>query len=177
MSSHGIRENGRRATVTTADALRSEFDRETRATRRYLERVPEEHLDWRPHRKSFTVGELAAHIVECVRWTDAIFGGDEFNVDPATFTSYRASSAADLLQTFDADVARGTRVLAAMDEVSIASPWRMKIKGAVRFERPKSVVFRDFTLSHLIHHRGQLSVYLRLLEVPVPGVYGPSADE
>jgi len=163
--------------VTTADGLRSEFDRETRATRRYLERLPGDRLEWRPHHKSFTAGELASHIVECVRWTEAIFGDDEFNVDPATFKSYRASSSAELLETFDASVARCMEVLAAVDDLAAARPWRMKIKGTVRFERPKAMVFRDFTLSHLIHHRGQLSVYLRLLDVPVPGAYGPTADE
>jgi uncharacterized damage-inducible protein DinB len=159
------------------DALRAEFDRETRATRRYLERLPDDRLDWRPHPKSFTAGELASHIVECVRWTDAIFSRDEFNVDPAVFTPYRAASATDLLATFDAAIVRCTHVLAGVDDAAVTRPWRMKIKGTVRFERPKGVVFRDFTLSHLIHHRGQLSVYLRLLDVPVPGAYGPSADE
>ena len=163
--------------MTTADALRSEFDRETRATRRYLERVPGDRLEWRPHPKSFTAGDLAAHIVECVRWTDAIFSGDEFNVDPATFTPVRVASVPELLDTFDADVARCVRVLAAVGDDSVSRPWRLKIKGSVRFERPKATVFRDFTLSHLIHHRGQLSVYLRLLDVPVPGAYGPTADE
>lgn len=163
--------------MTTADALRAEFDRETRATRRYLERVPGDRLDWRPHQKSFTAGELASHIVECVRWTEAIFSGDEFNVDPATFTPVRVTSVPELLDTFDADVARSIRVLASVGDEAVTRPWRMKIRGAVRFERPKAMVFRDFTLSHLIHHRGQLSVYLRLLEVPVPGAYGPTADE
>jgi uncharacterized damage-inducible protein DinB len=163
--------------VTTAAALRSEFDRETRSTRKYLERLADDHLAWRPHRKSFTAGELAAHIVECVRWTDAIFSGDEFNFDPATFTPYQAQSSMELLQTFDADVARGTRVLANADDDAAARPWLMRMKGTVRFERSKAEVFRDFTLSHLIHHRGQLSVYLRLLEISVPGAYGPTADE
>ena len=163
--------------MTTVEALRSEFERETRATRRYLERVPGDRLEWRPHPKSFTAGDLASHIVECVRWTDAIFSGDEFNVDPASFAPYKAASVTELLATFDAEVARGVRVLAAVGDEAVSRPWRMKIRGAVRFERPKAAVFRDFTLSHLIHHRGQLSVYLRLLDVPVPGAYGPTADE
>jgi uncharacterized damage-inducible protein DinB len=161
--------------MSTADELRSEFDRETRATRRYLERLPGDRLEWRPHRKSYTAGELASHIVECIRWTDAIFSHDEFNVDPATFTTFRAASVAELLETFDADVARGTQVLTAIGDRAVTLPWRMKIKGELRFERPRAVVFRDFTLSHLIHHRGQLSVYLRLLDVAVPGAYGPTA--
>jgi uncharacterized damage-inducible protein DinB len=163
--------------MTTADLLRSEFARETRVTRQYLERLPGEHLAWRPHRKSFTAGELASHIVECVRWTDAIFNSDELDVDPAALMPYRALSVVELLETFDAAVTRGVRALATIGDDAVARPWRMKIKGAVRFERPKAVVFRDFTLSHVIHHRGQLSVYLRLLEVPIPGAYGPTADE
>jgi uncharacterized damage-inducible protein DinB len=163
--------------MTIADGLRLEFERETRATRRYLERLPGDKLAWRPHVKSFTAGDLASHIVECVRWTDAIFSGDEFNVDPATFTPYRAASTDALLEAFDADVTRGTRALAAVGDEAVTRPWRMLIKGKVRFERPKAMVFRDFTLSHLIHHRGQLSVYLRMLDVPVPGAYGPTADE
>lgn len=163
--------------VTAAEALRTEFARETTSTRRYLERVPGDRLDWRPHPKSFTLGELAAHIIECVRWTESIFAADAFNLDPTTFASYRAASAADILATFDADVARGVRALAAIEDGTLARTWQMQINGKVRLERPKGMVFRDFTLSHLIHHRGQLSVYLRLLEVPLPGVYGPTADE
>jgi uncharacterized damage-inducible protein DinB len=161
--------------VKAADAIRAEFERETRATRRYLERLPDDRLEWRPHRKSFTAGELASHIVECVRWTEAIFSADEF--DAVAYRSYRASSSAELIETFDADVARGAAVLAAVDDMLMLSPWRLTVKGKVRFERPRDMVFRDFTLSHLIHHRGQLSVYLRLLDVPVPGAYGPTADE
>jgi uncharacterized damage-inducible protein DinB len=161
--------------MTIADGLRLEFDRETKATRQYLARLPGDKLAWRPHAKSFTAGDLASHIVECVRWTGAIFGQDEF--DATTFTPCRASSAEELLGTFDLDVRRGTLLLAGLDDWGLMSPWRMTIKGKLRFERPKAMVFRDFTLSHLIHHRGQLSVYLRLLDVPVPGAYGPTADE
>jgi uncharacterized damage-inducible protein DinB len=125
--------------MTIADGLRLEFEGETRATRRYLERLPGDKLTWRPHAKSFTADALLA--------------------------------------AFDADVVRGTRALAAVGDEAVTRPWRMMFKGQVRFERPKAMVFRDFTLSHLIHHRGQLSVYLRLLDVPVPGAYGPTADE
>src|SRR5262245_43366346 len=98
--------------MTIADGLRLEFERETRATRRYLERLPGDKLAWRPHAKSFSAGDLASHIVDCVRWTDAIFSSDEFNFEPATFTPYRASSSDALLEAFDADVARGMRALA-----------------------------------------------------------------
>jgi len=163
--------------MTTTELLRDEFAHEAQATRRLLERLPDDRLAWRPHEKSFTAGALASHLVDCVRWVDSIFSGDELEMDPASYTPYQATSVADLIKTFDADVAKGKRVLQGVSDVSLIQPWRLKFMGRVRFEKPRAAVFRDFTLSHLIHHRGQLSVYLRLLDVPVPGVYGPTADE
>jgi uncharacterized damage-inducible protein DinB len=163
--------------MTTTESLAAEFAHEGRTTRKHLERLPEDKLDWRPHQKSFTARGLASHIVECASWVEAIFTKDEFNFDPATYKPFNASSVADLLQAFDSKVAAGSRVLSAVHEEDLQLPWRLKIMDRVRFEKPKAAVLRDFTLSHLIHHRGQLSVYLRLLDVPVPGSYGPSADD
>jgi uncharacterized damage-inducible protein DinB len=163
--------------MSTIDSLRNEFEHETATTRRHLERLPDDKLAWQPHEKSFSAGGLASHIVECVRWADAIVSADEFDVNPAVFQAYSASSVADLLENFDQAVARGATALARADEATLARPWRLKVMGRVRFERPKADVFRDFTLSHLIHHRGQFAVYLRLMNVPVPGSYGPTADE
>jgi uncharacterized damage-inducible protein DinB len=159
------------------DAIASEFEHEVRTTRRHLERVPEAKFDWQPHHKSFSLGGLASHIVDCVGWADSIFSRDEIDINPATHTSFAATSAADLLEAFDGRVADGTRALASASDAELMQAWRLLVKGRVRIERPKGVVFRDFVLSHLIHHRGQLSVYLRLLDVPVPGSYGPTADE
>jgi uncharacterized damage-inducible protein DinB len=163
--------------MTTADSLKLEFAHEAQATRRLLERLPDDRLAWRPHEKSFTAGALASHMVECIRWVDSIFGRDELEMDPTTFKPYQAASVADLIDTFDADVARSEEVLAGVTDAALVQGWRLTIRGKVRFEKPRVAVFRDFTLSHLIHHRGQMSVYLRLLDVPVPGVYGPTADE
>jgi uncharacterized damage-inducible protein DinB len=163
--------------MTTIDSFRTEFDHETRTTRTHLERLPDDKLDWRPHEKSFTARGLASHIVGCVGWASLIFGSDELDVDPATFKTYLAPSAADLLKTFDDKVADGKRILEGVTDADLRQAWRLKIRAKVRFEKPRADVFRDFTLSHLIHHRGQLSVYLRLLDVPVPGSYGPTADE
>ncbi len=158
-------------------SLAREFEREARTTRRLLERIPADKLGWRPHEKSYTAGALASHIVDCVRWADEIFAKHEFDLDPADFKSYRAESLDDLLRTFDEKVAKARQTLNTATDAAMLHPWRFKVRGKLRFERPKPDVFRDFTLSHLIHHRGQLSVYLRLLNVPVPGAYGPSADE
>jgi uncharacterized damage-inducible protein DinB len=163
--------------MTIADSLRIEFEHEARTTRRHLDRLPEQQLDWRPHQKSFTARGLASHIVECIGWAEPIFTRDEFDFDPAVTTTFVAESVADLLAAFDARVEAGKRALAAVTDADAMRPWRLALMGRVRWERPRSAVFRDFTLSHLIHHRGQLSLYLRLLDVPVPGSYGPTADE
>jgi uncharacterized damage-inducible protein DinB len=159
------------------DSLRKEFERETGTTRRHLERLPNDRLGWQPHQKSFTAGGLASHIVECVGWTESIFSQDEFNFDPATYKMFEATSVAELLDGFDDRAARGVRALGRVSDEDLELPWRLKMKGRVRFEKTKWDVFRDFTLSHVVHHRGQLTVYLRLLDVPVPGSYGPTADE
>ncbi len=163
--------------MSTIDSLVAEFEHETETTRKHLERLPGDKLEWRPHAKSFTARGLASHIVECVGWSESIFTGDEFNFDPAVYKPFEAASVADLLKAFDGRVEVGRQALARTADAALKEPWRLKIMGRVRFEKSKADVFRDFVLSHVIHHRGQLSVYLRLLDVPVPGSYGPTADE
>jgi uncharacterized damage-inducible protein DinB len=163
--------------MTNIESLRREFEHETGKTRTHLERLPGDKFTWRPHEKSFTAGELASHLVECIGWADSIFRLEELDIDPATYKSYNATSVTELLNTFDDTVARGARALAGASDASLTIPWRLKLRGKTRFERTKADVFRDFTLNHLIHHRGQFSVYLRLLNIAVPGTYGPSADE
>jgi uncharacterized damage-inducible protein DinB len=163
--------------MTPIASLIKEFERETQTTRKHFERLPNDKLDWRPHEKSFTAGALASHIVECIDWTGSIFKLDQLDVDTASYKPYLAKSSGDLLSTFDDTVTRGKQVLANVADEKLEQPWGLKINGRLRFEKPRAEVFRDFTLSHLIHHRGQFSVYLRLLGVPVPGSYGPSADE
>lgn len=148
-----------------------------RFTRRLLERIPPDRLDWRPHPKSFTAGGLAGHLVDCVRWVEAIVAHDTFDIDPATYQTCQASSLPALLVAFDEHVSRAARVLEEAAPSIAAATWRLTVRGTPRVERPKGDALRDFTLHHIIHHRGQLSVYLRLMDVPVPGVYGPTADE
>jgi uncharacterized damage-inducible protein DinB len=163
--------------MTLTQLFRSELEHEAKTTRRHLERLPDEHFAWRPHVKSFTAGGLASHIVTCVSLAETVLGSEELDVDPAAYQPYRAGSARELLEAFDRHVARGLELLAATNDEGLATPWRLKFRGVLRFERPRAVVFRDFTLSHLVHHRGQFTVYLRLLDIPVPGSYGPTADE
>ncbi len=158
-------------------ALQREFEHESATTRTHLSRLPADQLDWRPHEKSFTTLALAIHIVDCVRWGDAIFSQDELDFNPATFKSFEATSVAEVIDGFDDGVTRCVRAMAGVDDEALLQPWRFTMRGRVRFEKARMDVFRDFTLSHLIHHRGQFSLYLRLLNVPVPGSYGPTADE
>jgi uncharacterized damage-inducible protein DinB len=159
------------------DWLSKQFDRETKITRKHLERLPGDKLDWRPHEKSYTAGELASHLVECINWTTEVFTKTGIDIDPETYKPYKATSTQDLLAGFEEAVANGKRVLAEVDDEAAMENWSLKVKGHLLFERPRVDVLNDFTLHHLIHHRGQFSVYLRLLNVPVPGTYGPSADE
>jgi uncharacterized damage-inducible protein DinB len=159
------------------DSLSKEFEHEAQTTRKHLERLPQEKLDWKPHEKSFTAGGLASHITEMVGWADTILLQDELDFDPATYKPYLATSVADLIKTFDDNVAKSKQALAGATDDTLKRNFSFKIMGKVWFERTKAEVFRDVALSHIIHHRGQFSVYLRLLDIPVPGSYGPSADE
>lgn len=163
--------------MNVIDWLAQQFDQETKTTRRHLKRLPDDKFDWRPHEKSYTAAALASHIVECLNWTTDVFTKNEVNFDPATYKPYLATSSAELLEAFEKSVENGKRVLAGVDEESLMQPWSLKFNGQPLFERPRRDVFRDFTLAHVIHHRGQFSVYLRLLDVPVPSSYGPTADE
>ena len=163
--------------MRTIDSLSMEFENETQTTRKHLERLPNDKLDWSPHEKSFTAGGLASHIVGLISLGDSVLKTYELDFDPTVYKPYEATSVADLLKTFDDNVANCKSALASADDESLTQPWRFKIMGRLRFEKPRAVAFRDFSLSHMIHHRGQFSVYLRLLNVPVPGSYGPSADE
>jgi len=160
-----------------SNSLIREFEHEAQTTRRHFERLTDDKLDWQPHEKSFTAGGLASHIVECIGWADSIFNQSELDIDPKTYRPFQASSVTDLLKTFDDNVATCKRVMSAVIDEAMTQPWQFKIMGSVKFERARVDVYRDFILNHLIHHRGQFSVYLRLLNVPVPGSYGPSADE
>ena len=163
--------------MQSLDTLISDFTRETATTRKHLERIPADRFAWRPHAKSSTAGDLASHLVDCTRFTPLICNHDGLDIDLATWKPFSASSPEMLLAEYDKVVEEGKAALAALDSQSLDKPWRFSIMQKTRFERPKGDVVRNFSLDHLIHHRGQFSVYLRLMDVPVPGTYGPSADE
>ncbi|MBI3950680.1 MAG: DinB family protein [Acidobacteria bacterium] len=154
-----------------------EFSYEAHTTRRMLERVPEEHLAWKPHEKSMSLARLATHIAEIPGWVGAIVNQDEFVIGVGGYTPPTAGSVAEILDMFDNNVAAVSQTLQDQTNEHLLAPWRLKKGDQVLVEMPRLAMIRTLLLSHIIHHRGQLSVYLRLHDVPLPPVYGPTADE
>jgi uncharacterized damage-inducible protein DinB len=161
-------------------ALLPEFDMESANTRKMLERVPEDKLAWKPHAKSFSMGDLATHIAEVPGWMGVTLEQDSFDVAPPGGQSYQRpkfKSRKEILEMFDKGTAAARATLAKATDQQLMSNWSMLKAGQTMFTMPKIAVVRSFLMNHVIHHRAQLGVYLRLNDVPVPGMYGPSADE
>lgn len=158
------------------DALLTDYDHEMGTTRKLLERLPDDKLSWKPHEKSMSLGGLATHLIQIPRWAGTILNEPFFDLAGAPPDPQEKTSRAEILASFDET---RTRTRAAMDktDAEYLSPWTLKRGGQEMFSVPRVSAFRSFVLHHLIHHRGQLSVYLRLNDVPVPSIYGPSADE
>jgi uncharacterized damage-inducible protein DinB len=154
-----------------------ELQQEAAATRRMIERVPFDKWDWKPHAKSMSLGALTNHIVDLVNWVPFTLSSD--GIDWKTF-NYKGFEAADkeaLLAGFDTNLKNATASLTAATDEQMMTPWTMRAGEQVYFTLPRIAVLRTFAFNHIIHHRAQLSVYLRLLDIPLPGVYGPTADE
>ncbi len=158
-------------------ALIAELQMESANTRKMLERVPTDKNDWKPHPKSMTLGRLASHVAEIAGWVSYTLDSDV--LDFATFDYKPVSNATseELLAIMDKNVAMAMASLEKSTDEDYDKMWTMRNGDHVHFTLPKKVVLRSFAYSHLVHHRGQLSLYLRLLDVPVPGMYGPTADE
>ncbi|MEO7648234.1 MAG: DinB family protein [Gemmatimonadaceae bacterium] len=166
--------------MTATQYYLAEFDLEMGTTRRVLERVPEGKLTWKPHAKSSSLGQLASHVAQMPDWMAEIFKGSEFNFRPADGPAYAAAdckSSAELLEVFDRSVAKARAAVAKAGDDSLDVPWALKAGDMTIFTLPRWQVYRSWGMNHVVHHRGQLTVYLRLLDVAVPSVYGPSADE
>ena len=160
-----------------ADVLLAEFDREAGLTRRVLVRVPSDRFEWRPHEKSMTLGRLVTHLAELPGWGAALVATTEYDLTnrPATDLTDLTLDAA--LARFDANVAAMRQAIVSRTDPELVAPWTLKSEGRELFTAPRLVALRTLLLDHSTHHRGQLTVYLRLLDVPLPALYGPSADE
>jgi uncharacterized damage-inducible protein DinB len=162
------------------DILLPEFDMEMDNTRRTLERVPDDKFGWKPHEKSGTLGWMATHVATLPNWAKITMEQDSLDLAPAGGSSFvppKPGNRKELLDIFDKNRAEARAALAAGDDAAYAQPWALLMGGKQLFSEPRSAVLRRMVLNHIIHHRGQLTMYLRLLNVAVPGLYGPSADE
>lgn len=161
--------------ATTAE-LYADLDLELAATRRILERVPFEHWDWKPHEKSFSLGRLATHLADLPRFAHAMASTEELDMSNWPGPSV-VRNREELIALFDERSASMRRAVASLDEKRLAAHWRLRMGDMVFLDAPRSLLLRQHGISHPVHHRAQLTVYLRLLNVPVPGLYGPSADD
>ncbi len=163
-----------------SDALLPEFDLEMATTRKCLVRIPNDKFSFKPHPKSFDMGALAVHIATMLDWGVVTLQSDSFDYAPVAGEPYVppvAKTNAELLAMFDSASAKFRAALAMAENDSMMAPWSLLGGGVTMFTMPRVAVLRSMIFNHIVHHRGQLSVYLRLCDIPVPAIYGPSADE
>jgi uncharacterized damage-inducible protein DinB len=161
--------------MSLAEALLMEFDQEAQTTKRMLERVPDDKLAWKPHPKSFSLGQLALHIAAGPG--QIVEAAAQDKAEAPNFSQPEAKSRQEVLETYSKSMASARASLKNMDDARLVSMWSLTRNGKPVMEMPRIAFLRSILMNHTYHHRGQLSVYLRLLDVPVPSIYGPSADE
>lgn len=163
-----------------SDTILPEFDHEMANTRKTLERVPEDKFGWKPHEKSMTMGRLAVHLADMPRWTAETIEKDSIDLAPPDgkpFEQPKADTRNELLAMFDKNVAAAHAAIAEVSDEELMKSWSLRHSGNTILTMPKIAVIRTWVMNHNVHHRAQLGVYLRLNDVPVPAIYGPSADE
>lgn len=166
--------------MSQSQAILPEFDLEMANTRKVLERIPDDKLNWRAHEKSNTIGWVGMHLAEIPTWADLTLNHDSLDVAPPGGEPYRTAapqSRQEILARFDKNVAAARAAIAAAPDEQFMKPWSLLKGGETIFTLPRGAVLRSFVLNHAIHHRAHLCVYLRLNGIPVPALYGPSADE
>ncbi len=164
-------------TLRFSDVLLMEFDREAGLTRRLLTRIPTDRLEWRPHERSMTLGRLATHLAELPAWGVQLIERAEFDLADRPGVDRAEPTASAIVALFDANTAAARSAVVQRSDAELLAPWTLRRSGVDVFTVPRLVALRTLLLQHATHHRGQLSVYLRLLDVPLPPLYGPSADE
>jgi uncharacterized damage-inducible protein DinB len=168
-----------RFAMAFTDALLGEFDHEMKTTRSLLERVPMDKAEWKPHTKSTSLGGLASHLAQLAGYGALVAGQNEVDMAPRTapgFKPVQFTTRDELLSAFDANAAKSREQIAKLPESKLGDTWTLRNGDHVIFSLPRAAVFRSFLMNHMVHHRGQLSVYLRLNDVPLPSIYGPTAD-
>ncbi|HLI30438.1 MAG TPA: DinB family protein [Terriglobia bacterium] len=166
--------------MALSNALLPEFDHEMANTRKTLERLPNDKFAWKPHEKSMALGRLASHLAELPGWVVDAIEKDSFHVSPPggqTHQPFQGRSPAEVLEAFDKNVTAARVAISGASDDHLLKPWTLLASGKTVFTLPRIAVLRGFVMNHSIHHRAQLGVYLRLNNIPVPAIYGPSADE
>lgn len=158
------------------DNLLAEIQNEAVSTRKILEQIPDKSLTWKPHEKSMTLERLASHVAEIIGWVSLIMDYDELDFAKFGYKPPVIGKTNDLTDIFDSSLKKAEESLEKSNDEEFKKAWTMKNGEVTYFTLPKEATIRSFALSHLYHHRGQLTVYLRLLNIPVPNVYGPTAD-
>lgn len=166
--------------MSISKSLLPEFEHEMANTRKTLERIPEDKFGWKPHEKSTTMGALGSHLANLPSWASLSLHQDSFDMHPPGGEPARTKEAqtlAEMLETFDKNLANAREAITGASDEQFQQPWALLSGGREIFKLPRIAVLRSFVMNHTIHHRAQLGVYLRLNDVPVPSIYGPSADE
>jgi uncharacterized damage-inducible protein DinB len=163
--------------MSAIPALLAELEHEAASTRRLLALLPASQGDYRPHPKSMSLGDLGVHVAEMYGWFDVTLNHAELDFAKTPYKPAPFESGEELVARMDRLLTQGKAALAAATDATLGEMWTMRSGDHVMFTMPKGVVLRTFVYNHIVHHRAQLSVYLRLLDIPIPGMYGPSADE
>lgn len=158
------------------EAFLGELDYEAVSTRKMLERIPAEKFDWKPHEKSMTMGQLATHVADMFKWYPATLEADEMDFAKG-YDQPKPQTTEELVGVFDQNLAAANESLKRAAPEEFTKNWSLRNGEDIFFTMPKAAVLRTFVVNHIVHHRGQLAVYMRLNDIPVPAVYGPSADE
>ena len=163
--------------MSIVEMFLGEFDQEMTGTRKMLERFPDSKASWKPHEKSFSMSQLAGHVAELPDFFSKTAGADSYAMTAAEYKPFVPKSAGEAVARFDEESRKARAAIAKLNDTDLATPWSFIYEGKTYFTMPRGAVLRGFCMNHIIHHRAQLTVYYRMNDVPVPGLYGPSADE
>ncbi len=166
--------------MTIAASLLPEFDHEMGQTRKLFQRIPDAAAGWKPHRKSYSMGDLVTHLANLPTWAEVTLRRSEFDLDPPDGSAPPRpafTTMATAIATLDTNVAHAHQIIAETSDADFMASWTLRNRGQDVFSLPRIAVYRSFIMNHIIHHRGQLTVYLRQNDIPLPPLYGPTADE
>jgi len=165
------------AAMKFIDPMIAQLKHEAAVTRKFLERIPEDKFDWKPHEKCMALGYLSSHIAESLSWTREVVEKDEIDIQAGSYQPWEGKTRAEISKKFDDGLRDAIDAMKGVSNEALGETWTMKVGGETAFSAPRGATLQAFIISHMIHHRAQLGLYLRLNDIPVPQAYGPTADE